>query len=79
MPSWLNTYKPYSVEVFERVDLKDEKYVYNETSLSAVKNGAECIWRKQMMNQWLRLRDGRDKAWQFCQLALGGKQLGYDE
>lgn len=61
MDSQLNIYKPSSVTELERVDLKNEKYPGNVTDLPAcqpIKNGAECIWRRQMMNPWVRLTKG---------------------
>lgn len=57
MDSQLNIYKPCSVTELERVDMKIEKYAGNETGLHAgepIKNGVECTWRRQMMNQWVR-------------------------
>jgi len=46
MDSQLNIYKPCSVTLQERGDLKNEKYTVKETGLPAgqsIKNGAECI------------------------------------
>lgn len=59
--SQLNIYKPSSVTELETVDLKNEKCAGDVTDLPAcqpIKNGAECIWRRQMMNQWGRLTEG---------------------